>query len=280
MSQRFYILLGAILALSACQSEGGKKKSQANIPAADIVVRATSELNAPTSIIATTFVPNSVASWLGHIIMIDKNGNLHRSTSDSQVSLIDKGDYSSVIGLARIKQPGVFLAVTESGSLKAFIESDDEGNFKALPISIKDGTRLSEFCQNSTPSGDKIWAVNDKNITAGFKVSVTDNASIAIEPIEADIKSASCAPLIYDSDNTLSLDKASPHLSALIDGETKTVSITNGLSIAGITNPAHIGATTANMGSVFRDGVILASDEDSGRIVLIARDYFVDTLSE
>lgn len=280
MSRRFYILLGAILALSACQNEGVKKKSQANIPAADIVVRATSELNAPASIITATFVPNSVASWLGHIIMIDKNGNLHRSTSDSKVSLIDKGNYSSVIGLARIKQPGVFLAVTESGSLKAFIESDDEGNFKALPISINDGMRLSKFCSNSMAQGNKIWAISDNNLTAGFTVNVTDNASVAIEPSETDAKSAACAPLTYDANNTLSLDKASPHLSALIEGEAKTVSITNGLSIAGVTNLSHIAVTTANMGSVFNNGVILASDADSGRIVLIARDYFVDTLSE
>ena len=276
MHRRFYILLGAILALSACQNNSPENKS-VKIPA-DIVVRATSELNAPAPIIQATFVPNSVASWLGHIIMIDKNGNLHRATTDSQVSLIDKGNYSSVIGLARIKQPGVFLAITKTGSLKAYIEADDDGNFKALPVSINDGTRLIHFCQNALPQKDQIWAISNDNVVRRYKIDVTDNASVSIAAMDDKVKTKACAPITYESEDSLSIADDAPHLTAQVNAETKSVSITNGLSIAGITNPAYVGATTVNMGSVFRDGVILTTEKDSGRIVLIARDYFVEAL--
>ncbi len=277
MQRRFYILLGTILALSACQNKDATEKDTAYTQA-DIVVRATSELTAPSPIIQATFVPNSVASWLGHIIMIDTGGNLHRATTDSQVYLIDKGDYRSVIGLARIKQPGVFLAITKTGSLKAYIEADDDGNFKALPVSINDKTRLTHFCQSALPHQDVISAMSSDGIVTSYKIDVTDNASVAIAAIDDNVKTKACAPLTYDKEDRISLADNAPHLSAIVSTEPKTVSISNGLSIAGISNPAYVGATTVNMGSVFRNGVILTTDKDSGRIVLIARDYFVETL--
>ena len=277
MHRRFHILLGAILALTACQNKGSDNNDLAQT-SADIVVRATSELNAPAPIVKATFVPNSVATWLGHIIMIDTDGNLHRATTDSQVNLIDKGDYSSVIGLARIKQPGVFLAITKAGSLKAYIESDDDGNFKALPVSINDGTRLTEFCQSTLPHEDVIWAINNNDMVTSYKIDVTDNASVAIASLDDTAKTKACAPLTYDGEESLTIADDAPHLTAQVNAETKSVSITNGLSIAGISNPAYVGATSVNMGSVFRDGVILTTEKDSGRIVLIARDYFVEAL--
>lgn len=276
MYRHFYILLGAILALSACQNKPANENEA--YTQADIVVRATSELSAPAPIIQATFVPNSVASWLGHIIMIDADGNLHRATTDSQVNLIDKGDYRSVIGLARIKQPGVFLAITKTGSLKAYIEADDDGNFKALPVSINEKTRLTQFCQSALPHQDVISAMNSDGIVTSYKIDVTENASVAIAATDGNVKTKACSPLTYDGEDRLSLSDNAPHLSAIVSTEPKTVSISNGLSIAGISNPAYVGATTVNMGSVFRNGVILATENDSGRIVLIARDYFVEAL--
>lgn len=278
----FTVLTAILTACGSPQIESADSKSSS---AADIIVRATSDLEAPASIVEVTFVPNSVATWLGHIIMIDKNADLYRSTTDSKVKLIDEGDYKSVFGIARVKQPGVFLAVTKSGSLKAFIESDDDGNFKALPISINPDTRLTKFCQNAVPSQNKLWALNKDGAVKGFNVVVTDNASVALEPLAKDIignnkNSTTCAALTYDADKSLTLDKTTPHLLMSAGEESKTISITNGLSIRGISNPGYVGITTANMGSVYSGGVILTSEKNSGRIVLIARDYFVGAVSE
>lgn len=273
------ITFAAIAAiLTACGNPQTKGAAKSNLPAADITVNSTSELSAPAPIILATFVPNSVASWLGHIIMIDEDGNLHRSTTDSQTHLIEKGNFTSAIGLGRIKKPGVFLAVNKKGTLKAFIEADNDGNFKLIPVSINDGTRLTGFCQNSTPSPNSIWAVNSSGDVAQYNVLITDNASIAIEPIETSVEREACTPLTYDEDQSISVDSSARLLTVEAQSQTKTVSINSGLSIAGISNPAYVGATTANMGSVFREGVILINEKKSGRIVLIARDYFKDVV--
>jgi len=267
----------AIVLMAACGDGPGKKNTNQSTPA-DIVVRATSELSAPAPIISATFVPNSVASWLSHIIMIDKDGKLYRSTTDSQTQLIDSGNYASVIGLARIKQPGVFLAITQSGTLKAFIEADDDGNFKALPISIEDGLRLSEFCGEAQPKDNSVSARDNSGKLLFLKTIISDNASVTLEAGTGS-GNTSCPALTYDTGKSLELISGAPHLSADIDGSIKTISITNGLSIAGIDTPGFASVTTANMGSVFRDGVIFVSEKETGRIVLIARDYFVGALN-
>jgi len=277
MFLRSFTLSVTIVALSACNNNQKSSESVATSIPADIIVRATSELNAPSPIMGATFVPNSVASWLGHIIMIDKSGNLHRSTSDSKVRLIDEGNYKSVIGLARIKQPGVFLAITQNGTLKAFIEADDEGNFKALPISIDDSLRLSEFCANVMPLTDTIMAVDKDNKVYALPVDIADNASVTLGDVTP-TANTSCAALTYDTDKSLELKEGSSYLSVNVSNQMKTMSISHGLSIAGIDTPAFATATSANMGSVFRNGVVLVSEKDSGRIVLIARDYFIDSL--
>lgn len=273
------ITFAAIAAiLTACGNPQTKGAVSPSLPATDITVNSTSEISAPAPIILATFVPNSVASWLGHIIMIDEDGNLHRSTTDSQTHLVEKGNFTSAIGLGRIKKPGVFLAVNKKGTLKAFIEADNEGNFKPLPVSIDDNTRLTVFCQNSTPSPNSMWAVSSGGDVTEYNVLITDNASVAIEPKETRGQKEACTPLTYDEDQSIGVDIKSRYLTIETKGQTKTVSITNGLSIAGISNPAYASATTANMGSVFRDGVVLINEKNSGRIVLIARDYFKDAV--
>ena len=278
MFKRSFCLLAALLTISGCQNDASTQKSE-NASTADIIVRATTDLEAPAPIIEATFVPNSVATWLGYIIMINKNADLYRSTTDSQVHLIDKGNYQSVIGLARIKQPGVFLAVTKSGNLKAFIEADDEGNFKQLPISISSETRLTKFCQSAVPTASQVFAITNGNVVKGFNVEITENTSVSLGVIETGV-GPTCPSLTYDQDKSIELDKATSELLISAGRTKKTISITNGLSILGLTNPGYVSVTTANMGSVYRNGVILTADKDSGRIVLIARDYFVEAVTE
>ena len=122
-------------------------------------------------------------------------------------------------------------------------------------------------------------AMTSENIVQGFNVEITENASVSLEVIETEAGST-CPPLTYNQDKSIALDKATSDLLISTSRTKKTVSITNGLSILGLTNPGYVGVTTANMGSVYRNGVILTTDKDSGRIVLIARDYFVEAVTE
>ena len=266
----------AALILTACGNAQTKNKA-ATAPA-DILIRATSDLEAPDTIIAATFVPNSVASWFGHIIMIDEKGRLHRSTTDSQVHLVDGGKYKSVLGLARIKQAGVFLAITQKNGLKAFIEADDDGNFKALPISIADDLRLTEFCNSAVPNTNSILAIDKSGEVQSFNVTITDNASVTLYAV-APTGEESCKAPTFDSNSSLDMLENSDHMAVDMDGKKISVSITNGLSIAGIKSPSFTTVTTANMGSVFNNGLVLVAEKDTGRIVLISRDYFIEALN-
>ena len=76
------IIFVAIFGFSACQSDDKAAVSSASDDMADITLRATSDIQTPSPIKAASFVPNSVASWLGHIILLDEKGTLHRTTTD------------------------------------------------------------------------------------------------------------------------------------------------------------------------------------------------------
>ena len=72
---------------------------------------------------------------------------------------------------------------------------------------------------------------------------------------------------------TIKPDGASTGLILNSDGKTQTVSITNGLSIGQINDAGFVTVTTANMGSVFNEGVLLIAEKNEGRLVLISRAY-------
>jgi|GEM_PF-7088596 len=54
-----------------------------------------------------------------------------------------------------------------------------------------------------------------------------------------------------------------------------TVTIIDGLGISGMERPGLAVATTVNLGSTFADGAVLVADDESGRVILIAKPYFV-----
>ena len=54
--------------------------------------------------------------------------------------------------------------------------------------------------------------------------------------------------------------------------------VTNGLSIGGIKTAGFVTATSANMGSVYNEGVILVADKTEGRLVLISLAYALKEL--
>jgi len=150
------LLLSAAFLLGACQNSD-KASSEAPPGTADISLRATSDIRTPAPIAKATFVPNSVASWLGHIILLDSRGSLHRATTDSaETEIAALGKYADVLGLSREKKAGVFLALTPQGQIKAFIESDDEGNFSPLAVS-QPGTAYERFCAIDMNDGATIW---------------------------------------------------------------------------------------------------------------------------
>lgn len=275
-------LTAALLAATACQNSQDSSNADTVKPSADISLRATSDIQTPSPVKAATFVPNSVASWLGHIILLDSKGTLHRATTDSnETEIVALGKYADVIGLAREKQSGVFLALTAQGQVKAFVQSDNEGNFSPLAVSQGD-ERFERFCASSTPAGDVIWAKLTSKTSQKLSIDIFEDTSLTIGLSEAGADEFD----LCEANNALTLSEdysikpnSAEGLLLTSDEDSKSVEITNGLSISGVKDAGFVTVTSANMGSVYSEGVILVADEDEGRLVLISRAYALKELT-
>lgn len=277
-----YITLSVILGLTACQSGDGPTKADAAQTSADISLRATSDIQTPSPIKAASFVPNSVATWLGHIILLDGKGILHRATTNSaKTDVVALGKYMDVIGLAREKKSGVFLALTTQGQIKAFIQNDEEGNYGPLAVSQGDET-YERFCASSEPSSSTIWAKTTSHKSRKLTIEIFEGTSVSLTT--ANIDKEDIDPCSVN--NALNLngvykiksDNLATGFTLASEKEDVTVQITNGLSIGGIKNTGYVTATSINMGSVFNEGLMLVAEKDEGRLVLISRSYALKEL--
>jgi len=277
-----YTTLAAVLLMGACQSGEKTPKTETSGPTAEFSLRATSDIQTPAPIKAATFVPNSVASWLGHIILLDNTGTLHRATTGSaETDVVALGKYTDVIGLAREKKSGVFLALTPQGQIKAFVQSDDEGNYSPLAVSQGD-VNIERFCHSAQPSEGSIWGETITGKAVNLTTEIFEDASLTLTQAETEIdKSNPCEAkevLKLSPNYTLKPDSDSSRLTLSAEGEDISVEITNGLSIGGINQAGFVTVTSTNMGSVFNEGVLLVADEDEGRLVLISRGYALKEL--
>ena len=275
------LILGITLGLTGCKADNTDSKTPTKASAIDITLRATSDIETPSPIKAASFVPNSVASWLGHIILLDDRGALHRATTDSaRTEVVALGKYADVMGLAREKKSGVFLAITRQGQIKAFVQSDDEGNYTPIAVTQSNHS-FKRFCPSTDPMHRRIWA-DTANGPGVFSIDIFEDTSVTIN--EAELHSGDtnlCEAnnaLTLTQDYTLEPDNESAHLTLSNDEKDLSVEITNGLSIGGIETAGFVTVTNANMGSVFNEGVILVADENEGRLVLISLAYALKEL--
>ncbi len=271
------IFFSIIIGLTACQNDEKTPKDSPSNIAADITLRATSDIQTPSPIKAASFVPNSVASWLGHIILLDDKGALHRATTDSsETDIVALGKYTDVIGLARDKEAGVFLALTSQGQIKAFVQTDDEGNFGPMAVSMGN-TIIERFCATATPNQDFIWVRTTAKTSLKLSVDTFEDTSAALNEMEATVGELDpCTAnnaLTLTEAHTIKLDSVGKGLSLTSDDKTMSVDITNGLSIGGINNAGFVTVTNTNMGSVYNEGALLIAEKSEGRIVLISRGY-------
>lgn len=280
MRYRHIVFLMATIAITACKGGENSSNNEAITPTDTLTLRATSDMRTPSPVKAATFVPNSVASWLGHIILLDSRGGLHRATTDSaETEPVALGRYAGVTAIAREQKPGVFFALTEQGHIKAFIESDDDGNFSPLAIS-QSNQKYERFCNAAKPNNTAIWAVA-AGTSYRLSVEIFDDSSASLSVMDKDsdapdpCKARSGFEL---SENSLLRAATENSLTLTTEGTTLSVELTNGLSIAGMTPIGYVAGTQANMGSVFNEGLILAADKNEGRVVLVSRSYALKEL--
>ena len=269
----------AAFALTACNSGDDASKTASPGSQSDLTLRATSDIKTAAPIKAATFVPNSVATWLGHIILLDKQGKLHRATTDSaETDPVALGKYTDVIGLKRDKKSGVFLALTSQGDIKAFVQTDDSGNFGPMAVS-QGGQTFERFCATAESRENTIWAKTASKASQKLTIEIFEDSSLTL--IAAESKGEETDPcsannaLSLTQDYTLKPSQTANGLTLTSDSETLSLDITNGLSIGGINEAGLVTVTTTNMGSVFNQGVVLVAEENENRVVLISRDYIL-----
>ena len=277
------MMILAVFGFTACQSDEKGPSSQATENTPDIILRATSDFQTPSPIKAASFVPNSVASWLGHIILLDEKGTLHRATTDStETDIVALGKYADVIGLAREQQSGVFLALTPQGQIKAFVQTDNEGNFGPMAVSTGE-LNVERFCATASPVTDSFWVRTIAQTSEKLSIETFEDTSVTLTKIEADeVEIDPC-----EANNALSLsdsftikpDTVSNWLTLSSVEETMSLAVTNGLSIGQVNNAGFVTVTTANMGSVYNEGALLIAEKDEGRLVLISRAYALKEVS-
>ena len=315
----FYRMLLALipLAMSACNNVDTAQTLSIQTDA-DLQINVTSDLATPGKVKVLTFVPNSVASWLGAIVLLTEDGGVYRTdTQSSKPIQISAGPYSDIFGFAREAQPGVFLALDKDGSVDAFIEIDDAGNFGAIPLTYDRGG-FTQFCSDSSPQDENLWVIAKNGSVKKLTVDFQDNKIVELsEDDTIDIPkgttpqactiNASEMPSVLTDKGLFSLrdgswqseaypasvtgltalpgaegllsSRAEPADIILTDvGISRTISLSDGLSIRGTEYVSYVTATEANMGSTFASGAVIAVDNEEQRFVMVALDYLLNEL--
>lgn len=271
MLTKYIKLVTVAIILTSCQNTIDSTKNPKILD-----VSSTSEIYTTEPIDKISFVPNNVASWLGHLIMIDTKGSIFRaSTSDRIAKLVSAGSYMDVIGTALKNKSGLFFTINNQGVIEAFIETTNSGDFTFLEnLSGPDG--FMKFCK-TTRSDSKIIAIknNGKFFQIIYDINEKDRSLITTEK---EIKSSVSNCLTSKDVNllgeyNLTLNDKLLELNGKKNNSIK-LKISDGLSIRGTNYPSGVHLTNQNMGSVFNKGLIAVTLENESRVILLSLEYF------
>lgn len=309
---RYLYLPLALLCITACSNNGGTP--DVDMEALPVVeIRATSDIEMPEPMTQTAFVPNYIAGWASHIVLLSETGNIWRTTTEgAPPRIISEGEYTDILGLSREGAAGAFLSLSQDGKLSAFIESDDDGNFQSIAVSYG-GTDLKRFCAG--PTDKAIWALGGDGsayplsasinggmiaeISAGVRLKTksakscytgkngllllqldngewtAQNTEIKLEAMPAD----SSVMVLSDTHN-IGVDAKTGHIFSANNNALSRIDIVNGLSIRGLEKAAFAAVTPYPMGSVFSDGLIVVGDPEEPRIVIISAAFAKQKLTQ
>ena len=323
----FYLWLSvtALSGLSACTDSTPQEPA-----ALSRSLIATHAFDVPSPVKQIAFSPNDVASWLGIVALITDDGTLMMTNIEGDAPRIMNpietgGDlrvsgskpmrtlFTDVVGISRLKAPAVFLALDTEGKLSGFIESDDNRNFKPMPID-GDYPRLASLCDDASGLTERMNAITQDGFVISLKIETSDAITLSPsgEREKADpmaLCAANGADVYISSKGTLerlngprikmetltgiSALPASPELIAvstkagapltLLDALTLeprgAYAITSGLSIRGLEAAQALNVTRAPFGGAsFNDGLIALSDANEARVVVVSRSYALEAI--
>lgn len=283
MKKLTLLLAAAILtaSLSACSGKSDNNPTISetkDIPTIEMVATHAIDLDFPVS--QLTFVPNSVAPWLGRIILLGEDGHLFSTDIEGRdPKPVGSGKFIDIFGLAREAAPGVFLAINTENKIEAFIESSDDGDFSPMIYAGEDLANVA-FCESDTPTRNSTRVLTTKGELKSLEFIIDGNhvQQLVKASTKAARKTKACkidtkTPRPYGfSANTKShtLSAISSNTGAAIN----TIKIKNGLSIRGLNRIKYVAATQSNYGGgAYADGVLALVDKDENRIVFISLSY-------
>lgn len=294
--KKLTLLLAAIIlasGLPACSDKSSETPTAVetkDLPTIDMV--ATHAIDLDISVAQLTFVPNSVAPWLGRIILLDGNGRLYSTDIEGRdPKPVGTGKYIDIFGLARESAPGVFLAINIDNQIEAFIESDDDGNFSPMTYS-GESVKVRRLCAQKQPMTHQLSLLTSHGeyFTLELVISKSHISHKIISPRPNSKKPDACKsyfPIIstpskdfaIQSDiksSGLYLSYTDPMVSnqKLPILEAYSTHIKNGLSVRGVEHIKSTATTRSNYGGgAYADGVLALVDKNENRVVFISMSY-------
>lgn len=292
-----YSALTALSALLLASCGGSEPATDVDIPPA-VSWTVTAEMETGVDSQRMTIIPNDVAPWLSQIVLISTEGELYQTSLDSGKAKPLNTRAKDALGLMRIQAAGVVLLITQDGTLSAMIESNDAGDLAPLPVSAPPMT-LSSFCHGADAPTDTIWALSGSGERIEMAVLVED-AQIRLSELSrmaGDSNATACvmtngeanaltgynvqtASVSDNGSSYLIIPRApKPHIQVNGDDFIGVVQVEGGISTPGLRTSNAALVSNAGLGSVFRDGVIILSDAEAQRLVLLAKPFALQSLS-
>ena len=290
----------AALLLTSCG-----KKEVVVLPADTVGLRITSEVPSALKAQRISVIPNDVAPWLSHILLLS-DGNLYRTTANGgKAQAVNGGRLKDIAGLMRKGEAGTVLTLTTDGKLTAMIEKDDEGRLARMNVSSK-AESYDGFCQNAEAPTDTVTAFTGRTLITlniGYEgddlMTVTETGrsnmskaitscflsgetvyAVANDQLFAGGKEAGNIPKGVSALSGIA-GKTAPTL-LYVQGNTTLLSsreanpktqrkviIQDGLRVIGSSEASNVFVTSNSLGSTFSEGAVIVQDATSERLIMV-----------
>ncbi len=255
----------------------------------------------------------------GDILLLSGTGELWRTTTEGEVpAKFSSGPFTDILGYSFGNSNGVALARDGEGRVSAFLKTDPSGDLVKAPLSFSEGA-LSLFCAGSPANNiwvvDSVQSLRplaieltDDNVielSLGPPVKtakhieacqvLTDGTILGrskkkdtwhwyahsdSKVNEVDKLEGATNIFEIESLNFVGLSDPNNALNYWEGDVISSLLVEDGLSIRGIKNANFVVGTNASMGTAFNDGLIILSDADEPRLVMISLDYAKTALGD
>ena len=305
---KFIASLFLLLTLTACNGAGSDKidaelNSAESVQADSVIkVNMTYDRTIDYNVKKIAVVPNNVAPWTGSLFITTESNILYRGDIDRGPFAHVSDDISEIAPLARKNMAGIILGKTNEGNIKAFVEINDDSEYRPLPLN-KTPKAVEALCNVNRPDMNRIYAKLERDIIALDLVSPQENSYIGsaiiedvkltnehcnlaidtkdITPIAAPKMAVNMA-VLSDSKIVFTTEesKRSPRLFVKDADSITAIDITGGITSAAPSQIDAIYVIPNSLGGVLRNGALIMADNASQRLIYISLDFLEKRLDQ